>query len=127
MIESIYDMTKAVLNFAELRLKKIYELIESEGFSSGFRKLLIVFISIGSSAFGTLVLACCLRLIGWYQLASLLRWLAGVLYTEDMVSLIIFSFIVLHLPAITLIIIQKIITRNLIKKYRDKESDLIKP
>jgi hypothetical protein len=127
MIDFIRDTTKAVFSFAKLRLEKVYYLIKNEGFSSGFTRLLIVFISIGSSLFGSLVLMFLLPQMGFHQLNPLLRWLAGIFYTGDIVDLMIRSFIILHLPAVILIIVQKIITRNLIKKYRDKESDLIKP
>jgi amino acid transporter len=141
MIELISDVIEAVFNFAKSKLEKSYSLLKNEGFSSGFTKFLIVFISIGAVAFGIVELLALIFVfssqIGWNWepfsrilsnlLSGILSNLMNIFHAENIVSLMIHSFIILHLPTVLLIIVQKVITRNLIKKYRDKESDLIKP
>lgn len=137
MIEFIRDVIKAIYSFAKSKLKKSYSLIKDEGFSSGFARLLIVLISIGASAFGTvglLTLIFYLGNTGYFRLEPLfkisadsIRILDSILFANSLEELMLQSFIVLHLPPLAVIIIQKIITKNLIKKYRDNESNLIKP
>lgn len=129
----IGDIIEAVFDFAKLKLEKTYSLLRTEGFSSGFTSLLIILISVGAITFGLLnlfILAVVFsERIGlkWRPLLDIFSGLMSIFYAGDMASLIIHSFVILHLPVIVLIVVQKIITRNLIKKYRDKESDLIKP
>jgi hypothetical protein len=133
MIEFIGNLIDAVLDFAKLKLDRTYSLLKNEGFSSGFTSFLMIFISVGAVAFGLLGLfvSVCIfsDYIGlkWNPLFNTLSGLMSIFHAENIVSLIIYSFIVFHLPVVILIIVQKITTRNLIKKYRDKESDLIKP
>jgi hypothetical protein len=130
MIESISD---AVFDFAKSKLKKSYSLLKDEGFSYEFVNLLIIFTSIGAIAFGLLalfVLVCIFfEYIGlnWRPLFDALAGLMNIIYADNIMSLIVRGFVVLHLPIVILIIVQKTITGKLIKKYRDKESNLIKP
>jgi hypothetical protein len=127
------DATEAVFDFAKSKLEKSYSLLKNEGFSSGFTNLLIAFISIGAIAFGALSLFVLTVIFSdyiglkWQPLFNALSGLMTILHADNLVSLIIHSFVVLHLPVVVSIIVQKAITRNLIKKYRDKESNLIKP
>jgi hypothetical protein len=135
MIDFICDLIKEVYGLAKSKLEKSYLLIKNEGFSSRFTRLLIVFISIGASAFGTVGLLVLMFYLGndwlWkplYKITVDLRGiLASIFHAENTGDLMVRAFIVFHLPVVILIVIQKIITKNLIKKYRDKESNLIKP
>jgi uncharacterized membrane protein len=135
MIDFICDLIKEVYGLAKSKLEKSYLLIKNEGFSSRFTRLLIVFISIGASAFGTVGLLVLMFYLGndwlWKPLykitVDLLGILASIFHAENTGDLMVRAFIVFHLPVVILIVIQKIITKNLIKKYRDKESNLIKP
>jgi hypothetical protein len=137
MIDSIHKAIKTVYFLAKSKLEKSYLLIKNEGFSSGFTRLLIVFISIGASVFGIIGLLALMFHLGnvWYLkweplhkiIVSLIEILASIFYAENIGDLIVRAFVALHLPVVILIAVQKIITKNLIKKYRDKESNLIKP
>lgn len=133
MFEFTHNVIKMIYNFAKSKLENSYTLIKVEGFSSGFTKSLIAFTSIAAIAFGTvglLALISYLDNVGYTMLEpvhKLARILASILYAKNIGDLMVRSFIVFNLPVVILIVVQKIITRNLIKKYRDKESNLIKP
>lgn len=104
-----------ISDYIQLRFEKTYSLIKDEGFSTRFANTLIILTCISSISFGVLVLV---------ALISNVFHFSPIKGSE---SLVVPFFIIFHIPVVILITTQKIITKKLIKKYRDEESNLIKP
>jgi hypothetical protein len=127
-----HGLVSEALNKALLSLK-------NEGFSIRFAHFFILSVMISSSGFGSfafIFLACfsikiplahelCVGVINW--LINFIPRIIDLGLESKAMILLVTIFIVLNLPVVLVIIIQKVKTRNLVRKYREGERNLIRP